>query len=123
MIKIAKKIKNTRLERVLKNIRPKDRKIIREEIAKINKKNKPKKRTSKNPKRTTKKKTEYLVSLKREKELAEKGWKVARTKSYLEKPKKAVGKKGYPYAVLNKNNTYESFYTWKEKTSKKRGSD
>jgi len=72
------------------------------------------------PKKKTKKKEAYLIDLKREKNMAEKGWKVARTKTYLELPKKAIGKKGYPYAVLNKNNTYESFYTWKEKTTKKR---
>jgi len=61
----------------------------------------------------------YLVNLKKEKEMAEKGWKVVRTKTYLEKPKEAYGTEGYPYAVLNENNTYESFYTWKEKTPKK----
>jgi hypothetical protein len=63
-----------------------------------------------------KQKDKYLVSLKREKEMAEKGWKVARTKTYLEMPKKAIGKKGYPYAILNKDEHYESFYTWKEKS-------
>jgi len=72
------------------------------------------------PKKKTKKKEAYLIDLKREKEMAEKGWKVVRTKSYLKKPKKAIGKKGYPYAVLNKDEHYESFYTWEEKTSKKR---
>ena len=95
-----------------------------------------KKKGSKNLKKTTKKKypkekakkkKEYLIGLKKEKEMAEKGWKVARTKTYLELPKKAIGKKGYPYAVLNKNNHYESFYTWKEtwkeKTTKKRSSN
>ena len=66
-----------------------------------------------------KQKEKYLVSLKREKEMAEKGWKVARTKTYLEMPKNAIGKEGYPYAILNKNNNYESFYTWKEKKKKK----
>lgn len=67
-----------------------------------------------------KKKTQYLISLKREQEMAvEKGWKVSRTKSYLEVPQKAIGKKGYPYAVLNKEKSYETFYTWKEKPSKK----
>ncbi len=66
-----------------------------------------------------KQKEKYLVSLKREKAMAEKGWKVARTKTYLEMPKNATGKDGYPYAILNKNNTYESFYTWKEKKKKK----
>ncbi len=75
---------------------------------------------SKKAKKKTKQKEAYLVSLKREREMAERGWKVVRTKTYLEKPKKAIGKKGYPYAVLNKNNHYESFYTWKEKTSKKK---
>ena len=70
-------------------------------------------------KKYPKMKEAYLIDLKREKNMAEKGWKVARTKTYLELPKKAIGKKGYPYAVLNKNNTYESFYTWKEKTTKK----
>ena len=70
-------------------------------------------------KKKAEQKAKYLVNLKREKEMAEKGWKVVRTKTYLEKPKKAYGKEGYPYAVLNENNTYESFYTWKEKTSKK----
>lgn len=82
-----------------------------------------KKRVSKNLKRTTKKtkqKEKYLVSLKREKALAGKGWKVARTKKYTEKPKKAIGKKGYPYAALNKESHYETFYTWKEKPSKKK---
>ena len=64
-------------------------------------------------------KVKHLIDLIREKEMAEKGWKVVRTKTYLEKPKSAYGKEGYPYAVLNENNTYESFYTWKEKTSKK----
>lgn len=64
-------------------------------------------------------KAKYLVNLKREKEMAEKGWKVVRTKTYLEKPKQAYGKEGYPYAVLNEKNHYESFYTWKEKASKK----
>lgn len=68
----------------------------------------------------TEQKIEYLVSLKKEQEIAEKGWKVVRTKTYLELPKKAIGKEGYPYAMLNKNNHYESFYTWKEGTSKKR---
>lgn len=82
------------------------------------------KRTSKNLKKgSTKKKTrqkeKYEISLKREQALAEKGWKVVRTKRYLDLPKKAVGKKGYPYAVLNKNKNYESFYTWKEKPTKK----
>ena len=66
-----------------------------------------------------KQKEKHLVSLKREKAMAEKGWKVARTKTYLEMPKKAIGKKGYPYAVLNKDKHYESFYTWKEKKKKK----
>lgn len=66
-----------------------------------------------------KEKAQYLVSLKREQELAEKGWKVSRTKSYLEQPKKAIGKKGYPYAVLNKEQSYETFYTWKEKPPEK----
>lgn len=84
-----------------------------------------KKKVSKELKKTAKKrrteqKVKHLVDLKREKEMAEKGWKVVRTKTYLEKPKSAYGKKGYPYAVLNENNHYESFYTWKEKTSKKR---
>lgn len=65
-------------------------------------------------------KAKHLVSLKREREMAEKGWKVVRTKTYLEKPKKAYGKEGYPYAMLNENNHYESFYTWKEKTAKKK---
>ena len=82
-------------------------------------------RSTKTPSKKSKKKkaeqkTKYLVSLKREKEMAEKGWKVVRTETYLEKPKKAIGKKGYPYAVLNENKTYESFYTWKEKISKKK---
>jgi len=71
------------------------------------------------PEKKTKKKGAYLISLKREKAMAEKGWKVARTKTYLTIPKRAIGKKGYPYAVLNENSNYESFYTWKEKTSKK----
>lgn len=85
-----------------------------------------KKRVSKSLKGTTKKKTKqkekYLVSLKREKQLAGIGWKVARTTGYLKKPKKAIGKKGYPYATLNKESHYETFYTWKEKPSKKRKS-
>ena len=72
------------------------------------------------PDKKSERKIKHLVDLKREKEMAEKGWKVVRTKTYLEKPKEAYGKKGYPYAVLNENNHYESFYTWKEKTSKKR---
>ena len=75
--------------------------------------------SKKSKKKKAEQKAKYLVNLKREKEMAEKGWKVVRTKTYLEKPKKAYGKKGYPYAVLNENNTYESFYTWDEKTSKK----
>lgn len=75
----------------------------------------------KRKKKKAEQKAKYLVNLKREKEMAEKGWKVVRTKTYLEKPKKAIGKEGYPYAVLNKNKNYESFYTWKEKTSKKNG--
>ena len=70
------------------------------------------------PDKKTKRKEKYLVNLKREKALASKGWKVARTTGYLKQPKKATGKKGYPYAVLNKNNNYETFYTWKEKTKK-----
>ena len=74
----------------------------------------------KRPPKKTKQKEKYLVSLKRERELAEKGWKVNRTESYTDKPKKAIGKKGYPYAILNKNKTYETFYTWKEKTSGKK---
>ena len=141
-------IKKTKLERVLRNVRPKDRKIIREEIAKIKKRHKPKKSktagsiskassfkkwskdigqlrstpipSKKIKKKKTKQKEKYLVDLKREKEMAEKGWKVARTRTYLELPKKAIGKNGYPYAVLNKNKNYESFYTWKEKPSKKK---
>jgi len=76
-----------------------------------------KKRSTKKPKQ----KRKYLINLKREKALAGKGWKVARTMGYLKKPKKAIGKRGYPYAVLNKNNNYETFYTWKEKSSKKKG--
>ena len=71
-------------------------------------------------KKKTKQKEKYLVSLKREKELAGIGWKVKRTKSYTEKPKEATSKKGYPYAVLNKEKNYETFYTWKDKPSKKR---
>ncbi len=80
-----------------------------------------KKKYPKTKKRSTaEQKVKYLVSLKREREMAEKGWKVVRTKTYLEKPKKAYGKEGYPYAMLNENNHYESFYTWKEKTAKKK---
>ncbi len=78
-----------------------------------------KKARKKAPKKTKPKK-KYLINLKREKALAGKGWKVARTMGYLKQPKKAIGKKGYPYAVLNKNNNYETFYTWKEKSSKKK---
>lgn len=63
-------------------------------------------------------KQKYLVSLKREQSMANKGWKVIRTQRYLDVPKKAVGKKGYPYAVLNKKKHYETFYTWKERSSK-----
>ena len=59
------------------------------------------------------------MNLKREKELAEKGWKVSRTRNYSEMPKRAIGKEGYPYAILNKDKTYETFYTWKEKPIKK----
>ena len=85
---------------------------------------KARKGASKSPqKRPTKKrkqKEKYLVNLKREKALATKGWKVARTMGYLKQPKKAIGKKGYPYAVLNKESHYETFYTWKEKSSKKK---
>ena len=66
----------------------------------------------------SKRKEKYLVSLKREKEMATEGWKVARTASYLKIPKKAIGKRGYPYAVLNKDEHYETFYTWKEKKEK-----
>jgi len=71
------------------------------------------------PDKRAEQKIKHLVDLKREKEMAEIGWKVVRTKTYLEKPKKAIGKEGYPYAVLNENNTYESFYTWKERDVKK----
>ncbi len=63
-------------------------------------------------------KERFLISLKKEQQYAEKGWKVSRTKTYLDQPKKAIGKKGYPYAVLNKDKHYETFYTWKEKSSK-----
>ena len=73
-----------------------------------------------NARRKLNQKEKYLISLKREKEMATKGWKVARTQTYLEKPKRAIGKEGYPYATLNKNKTYETFYTWKEGTSKKK---
>ena len=69
---------------------------------------------------TAERKAKHLVDLKREKEMAEKGWKVVRTKTYLEKPKEAYGKEGYPYAVLNENNNYESFYTWNDKSKKKK---
>ena len=72
------------------------------------------------PEKKTKPKEKYLISIKREKKMAEKGWKVARTRTYLEKPKRAIGKKGYPYATLNSNQVYETFYTWKEGTSKKK---
>ena len=82
---------------------------------------KKKKKYPKTKRRSTaEQKVKYLVSLKREQEIAEKGWKVVRTKTYLELPKKAIGKKGYPYAMLNENNHYESFYTWKEKSKKKK---
>ncbi len=81
---------------------------------------KDRKKANKNLKtKTPKQKEKYEINLKREKALAEKGWKVVRTTGYLKKPKKATGKKGYPYAVLNKKNNYETFYTWKEKPSKK----
>ena len=69
---------------------------------------------------TAEQKAKHLVDLKREKEMAEKGWKVVRTKTYLEKPKEAYGKEGYPYAVLNENNNYESFFTWNDKSKKKK---
>ena len=71
------------------------------------------------PSKRTEQKVKHLIDLIREKEMAEKGWKVVRTKTYLEKPKSAYGKEGYPYAVLNENNHYESFYTWKEKRLKR----
>ncbi len=72
------------------------------------------------PNKKDKPKEKHLINLKREKEMSGKGWKVARTEKYTDQPKKAIGKKGYPYAVLNKNNHYESFYTWKEKPPKKK---
>ena len=85
------------------------------------KEKKIKKRYTPTTKKKPKQKEKYLVNLKREKALAAgagRGWKVARTMGYLKKPKKAIGKRGYPYAVLN---NYETFYTWKEKPSKKKG--